>query len=181
MSEIELLPWQKRLGDHPRQAIATCRGAGKTTAAAVFCAGGDLGSVGVISPNPSELVRLIPRFAKNAKTSAGGYVIEVDDTVVRLFGDWQTSQMRGFSFDVVLFDNADAVADLAFAGVAPGVAISGGRIIALGTPYFRKAPWSKAKWFERIWKSGDFETISVPSEGQWPVFSDLPLDPPEEP
>ncbi len=73
MSEIELLPWQKRLGDHPRQAIATCRGAGKTTAAAAFCARGDLGSVGVISPGPSELVRLVPSFMKGARTSNGGW------------------------------------------------------------------------------------------------------------
>jgi hypothetical protein len=166
-------PWQARAlrSTAPRLLLNASRQSGKSTtvaALALHTALYDPGAL-VLMLSPSlrqsgELFRkalgmyrslalTVPAESETALT----LTLESGSRIVSLPGRDQT--IRGYSgVRLVLIDEASRVEDGLYFSVRPMVAVSGGRIIGLSTP------WGQRGWWHREWTEGSaWEKYEVPA------------------
>ncbi len=162
--------WQRDvlLSRAPRVALLTCRQAGKSTTTAALAAHEAIHRPGsltlLLSPSlrqSSELFRKVLEFWRAAgcpepkdvsalrlETRSGSRVVSLPGT---------ESTIRGYSaVSLLVIDEAARVEDSLYHSVRPMLAVSGGRLIALTTP------WSKAGWFHTSWSGSEpWERVRV--------------------
>ncbi len=159
-------PWQidiMRSAD-PRHLILCNRQAGKSTVIGAKACGGMLYDPGlylVIAPSlrqsrllfdkvVSTYKRLqdVPRITTMNKTE---FVIETGAQLVALPGD-DDATIRGYSGPKAIFvDEASRMTDEVYAAIRPMLAVSGGQLIALTTPYGRRGWFYEAWEFQKSW------------------------------
>lgn len=165
--------WQARVlrSTSDRLLLNCSRQAGKSTIASLLglhCAVYEPGSL-VLILSPSErqskelfrkclvayrsLGRPVPSEAENRLSLE----LENGSRVVSLPGTAGT--IRGFSnVAMLIIDEAAQVEDDIYLTVLPMLAVSGGRLIAMSTPFGRRG------WFYDAWQSDGWEKIHVPAD-----------------
>jgi hypothetical protein len=173
-------PWQAALLADAGQCILLlcCRQAGKSTLAAALALQAALLRPGalvlLLSPTLRQSGELFRDKVKRLYGVLGRPVATVQESqlqmelangarVISLPGDEET--VRGYSgVDLLVIDEAARVADELYYAVRPMLAVSGGRLIALSTPFGRRG------WFCREWHGGEgdgWQRVFVPA-GQCP-------------
>ena len=166
-------PWQERLlrSDSPRILLNCCRQSGKSTMAALLAAHTALYQPGslvlVLSPTLRQsqelfrktlgIYRALDRPVPAEAETKLSLELENGSRIVSLPG--KESTVRGFSAVALLIcDEAARVPDDLYFSVRPMLAVSGGRLIALSTPFGTRG-W----WFE-AWRSSEpWERFEVPA------------------
>ncbi|MFN7985906.1 MAG: terminase family protein [Thermoanaerobaculia bacterium] len=155
-------PWQRDalLSDSPRVLFLTTRQAGKSTtvgALAAFEAVFKPGSLTLLlSPSlrqsaelfrkVTDFYRAIPQAPRLVLDSTLRMELPSGSRVLSLPGTEST--IRGYSkVDLLVVDEAARVPDSLYHSVRPMLAVSGGRLVALSTP------WAKAGWYYAAWTS----------------------------
>ncbi len=182
-SAIGMVPdeWQVRAlrSKHPRCLWNACRQSGKSTAASVA-------AVHQASSVPESVVLIVSAGLRQSQ--------EVASKVRRLWGelglvkagDNQTtltaengsrvislpaseSTVRGFSADLLILDEASRIDDEMYAAVRPMLAVTGGRLIALSTPFGQRGWWWDA------WANGGptWERFEVPASAVPRISADF--------
>ena len=165
--------WQAQLlqSEAPRVLLNCARQSGKSTMAAIIALHQALSS-------PSSLVLILAPAERQAKElfskvatayQALGHIIPADSyrkmgmelangsRIEALPGTEKT--IRGFSgVDLLLVDEASRVADELYYAVRPMLAVSGGRLMMLSTPYGRRGVF-----FEEWTGDGAWERYEVPA------------------
>ncbi|HEY3713868.1 MAG TPA: terminase family protein, partial [Jatrophihabitantaceae bacterium] len=171
---VEPDPWQAGVlrSSEARICLLCSRQAGKSTVSAVaalHCALYEPGSLVLIAA-PSqrqsvELFRTITRFyrvlgrpvaaeAENTMSLA----LENGSRIVTLPGDERTT--RGYAaVRLLIIDEGARVPDDFYSSVRPMLAVSGGRLIALSTPFGQRGWFHAAATSERGWK-----VVRVPAD-----------------
>jgi Terminase large subunit, T4likevirus-type, N-terminal len=152
-------PWQAALmRERPDRALLLCsRQAGKSmTVAAVALeqALNDADSTTLlVSPTQRQSAELLAKVRTLAMARKTG--VELDQSsvlsmrltngsrIVSLPG--RAEVIRGYSADLLVLDEAAWIPDLLYESVRPMLAVSGGRLIALSTPFGRRG------WFHSAW------------------------------
>jgi hypothetical protein len=167
---LEIVPdlWQERLlcSEAPRVLLNCARQSGKSTMAAIIALHQAL-------RHPPSLVLILAPAERQAKElfskaatayQALGHIIPADSyrkmgmelsngsRIEALPGTEKT--IRGFSgVDLLLVDEASRVADELYYAVRPMLAVSGGRLMMLSTPYGRRGiffeEWTDGQGWER--------------------------------
>jgi hypothetical protein len=165
---VEPDPWQEELlrGDHDRLLLNCCRQSGKSTMAAVVALHRALYYRGT-------LVLILAPSERQAKEAFGkvlaayrvlGHTVDTDSyrklglelrngsRIEALPGTEKT--IRGFSgVDLLILDEASRVADDLYFAVRPMLAVSGGSLMMLSTPYGRCGvfykEWTEGEGWER--------------------------------
>lgn len=156
--------WQTRvlLSREPRVLMLCTRQAGKSTTSGALAAHQAAHRPGsltlLLSPSlrqSAELFRKVLDFyraipgapavrdlsALRLETSSGSRVISLPGT---------EGTIRGYSrVDLLLIDEAARVADALYHSVRPMLAVSGGRLVALSTP------WAKLGWYYDAWSGSE--------------------------
>ncbi len=179
-------PWQTDVlrSDAPRLLLNCCRQSGKSTTCAikaVYVAVYEPGSlILLLSPSQRQsgelfrkaaavyrsLGRPVPSESENALSLA----LENGSRIVSLPGSEST--IRAYSaVRLLLIDEASRVPDETIAAVRPMLAVSGGQLIALSTPYGRRGWWYEA------WEDGGptWKRVRVPAS-ECPRISPAFLD-----
>lgn len=170
--DIDPDPWQTQLlrSRSPRVLLNIHRQAGKSTTTGILATHRAVYSPGslilVISPSERQSMELL-RKALDVYHGLGHTVpadaenklsLELTNgsRIVALPGKEET--IRGFSaVDLLIIDEAARVADDLYSAVRPMLAVSGGRLIGLSTP------WGQQGWFHDAWMKGgsDWERYEV--------------------
>lgn len=158
-------PWQRRLlrSDSRRSLLLCCRQAGKTTAAAALALRVALleapALILLMSPTQRQsgelfrdkIVRLhnaIGRPLDVAQETALTMVLGNGSRIMSLPGD--EKNIRGFSgVKLLVVDEAARVDDSLYFSIRPMLAVSGGRLVCLSTPFGQRG------WFHDAWNSGE--------------------------
>lgn len=156
-------PWQREVlhGDHSRLLLNCCRQAGKSTVVAAYALQRALAKpellVLLVSPSlrqSTELFRLVRRFhgavveSPPARQTAQELVLANGSRIVSLPCNEDT--IRGFSnVGLLIIDEAARVPDDLYLAVRPMLAVSGGQLICMSTP------WGKRGFFHDAWAGGD--------------------------
>jgi hypothetical protein len=161
--------WQKRALRSPagRLLLNCCRQSGKSTVAALLALWTALycrGSLSLlVSPSlrqSSELFKSVLGFYQGEPDAESALRLELENgsRILSLPGSERT--VRGYSgVDLLVIDEAARVEDDLYRAVRPMLAVSGGRLLALSTPFGQRG-W----WFE-AWQSGDqWERYQVTAE-----------------
>lgn len=162
-------PWQQDVlrSDDARLCLVVHRQGGKSVTSAVLALHRALyhpgSTVLVLSPTlrqSGELFRKVlasyRRLGKPLPAEAENQlslILENGSRVVALPGT--ESNIRGYSADVLVVDEASRVDDSLYAAVSPMLAVTGGRLIALSTPAGRRG------WFYEATRSSRWRTITV--------------------
>jgi Terminase large subunit, T4likevirus-type, N-terminal len=173
--------WQGRLlrSEAPRVLLNCARQSGKSTMAAIIALHQALSSplslVLILAPAERQAKELFSKVAVAYQTL--GHIIPADSyrkmgmelangsRVEALPGTEKT--IRGFSgVDLLLVDEASRVADELYYAVRPMLAVSGGRLMMLSTPYGRRGVF-----FEEWTGDGAWERYEVPAS-QCPRISE---------
>jgi hypothetical protein len=176
-------PWQERalLSDHPRVLLNCCRQSGKSRIAATIAAHRAI-------THKNSLVLIIAPSERQAKecfsTAARAYnllgeAVPADSyrklgvelrngsRIEALPGTERT--VRGFAaVDLLIVDEAARVADELYFAVRPMLAVSGGRLMMLSTPYGKRGAFYEA------WHNGgeeEWERYEIPAS-QCPRISE---------
>lgn len=161
---IEPDPWQERLlrSSAPRVLLNCCRQSGKSTMAAVLAGHTALYQPGslvlVLSPTLRQSQELFRKTLSIYRTLGRPVPAEAEtklslelengSRIVSLPGKESTT--RGFSAVALLIcDEAARVPDELYYSARPMLAVSGGRLIALSTPFGTRGWWYEA------WRSSD--------------------------
>jgi hypothetical protein len=171
---LEPDPWQIEVleGAHSRLLLNCCRQAGKSTAVAmlalaeaIFVPGTKVLLLSRSHRQSRELFRIVTGFYRRL-----GSVIRQRQTVEELYLTnfseivclpCQEETIRGYSgISLLIIDEAARVPDDLFRAVTPMLAVSGGRMICLSTPF------GKRGFFYDAWARGgaDWHRIEVPAE-----------------
>jgi hypothetical protein len=165
-------PWQRDVlrSTAPRMLLNASRQSGKSTTVALlslhtasYCPGS---LCLMLSPTLRQSGELF-RKAKDLLAASGG--VELDEEtqlslkmangsrIVSLPG--QEGTVRGYSAVALLaIDEAARVPDALYAAVRPMLAVSGGRLVALSTPF------TKRGWWYEAWRSSEpWERYEVPA------------------
>ena len=168
-------PWQAGVlrGGAPRVLMNCCRQSGKSTVTALL-------ALHTALYQPATLALLLSPSLRQSgelfRKVAGFYHLDSDPTraeaesalrleltngsrIVSLPGKEAT--IRGYSgVDLLVIDEAARVADDLYYSVRPMLAVSGGRLIALSTP------WGKRGWWFEEWKRQDdsWQRVRVPAQ-----------------
>jgi hypothetical protein len=170
MEELGLSPdpWQEQFlrSSAQRQLLLCCRQAGKSTTTAVLALHEALYTpralVLLLSPSlrqSQELFRKVLATYKSIKTipstmeSALRLELENGSRIVSLPGKEET--VRGFSgVTLLIVDEASRVSDDLYYSIRPMLAVSGGRLVCLSTPYGKRGfffeEWQDGQNWERI-------------------------------
>jgi hypothetical protein len=170
---IEADPWQERVlrSDSPRVLLNCSRQAGKSTITSVLAVHTSLYQRGalvlLLSPSlrqSSELFkkcvavyrslgRPVPAESETALTLS----LENGSRILSLPG--QEGTIRGFGgVRLLCVDEASRVMDALYFSVRPMLAVSGGRLVALSTPF------GKRGWWHKEWTEGQgWERFRVPA------------------
>jgi len=167
-------PWQRDVlrSAAPRQLLNCSRQSGKSTTVVLL-------GLHVALYEPSSLVLLLsPSLRQSAElfrkvaglyTALGSPVPPQSETSLRLELDngsrilslpGKEATVRGFSgVRLLLIDEASRVPDELYAALRPMLAVSGGRLVALSTP------WGKRGWWHREWTEGGatWARVEVPA------------------
>jgi hypothetical protein len=166
---VEPDPWQEDLlrGDHDRLLLNCCRQSGKSTMAAVIALHRAL-------YYRRTLVLILAPSERQAKEAFGkvltayrmlGHTVDTDSyrklglelrngsRIEALPGTEKT--IRGFSgVDLLILDEASRVADDLYYAVRPMLAVSGGSLMMLSTPYGRRGvfyeEWTEGRGWSRF-------------------------------
>jgi hypothetical protein len=177
----DLDPWQERLlrSDSPRVLLNCSRQSGKSTMAGVVALHRALtvpsSLVLILAPAERQAKELFSKMAEAYRTI--GHVVPAESyrkmgaelvngsRIEALPGTEKT--IRGFSgVDLLLVDEASRVADELYYAVRPMLAVSGGRLMMLTTPYGRRGV------FYQEWTGdGAWERYEVPAS-QCPRISE---------
>jgi hypothetical protein len=164
----DLDPWQERLlrSDSPRILLNCSRQSGKSTMAGVVALHKALTVAGslvlILAPAERQAKELFSKVAEAYR--ALGHVVPAESyrkmgaelangsRIEALPGTEKT--IRGFSgVDLLLVDEASRVADELYYAVRPMLAVSGGRLMMLTTPYGRRGvffeEWTDGQGWER--------------------------------
>jgi hypothetical protein len=171
---IEPDEWQRRLlrSDAPRILINCGRQTGKSTSAGVLALHGALTSPGalvlILAPAERQAKELFSKVLAFYRTL--GYPIPTDSyrklgmelknasRIEALPGTEKT--VRGFSaVDLLIVDEASRVSDELYHAVRPMLAVSGGKLLMLSTPFGKRGEFYEA------WENGgnDWERYEVPA------------------
>jgi hypothetical protein len=170
---VEPDPWQARLlrSTEPRILVNCSRQSGKSTIAATLALHGALyvpGSLALLlSPTQRQsgelfrkclaVYRALGRPVDAAAETALTLELENGSRIVSLPGKEAT--IRGYSgVRLLMVDEASRVPDDLMAAVRPMLAVSGGRLVALSTPYGTRG-W----WYEAWRGQEDWERYAVPA------------------
>lgn len=162
-ASLEPDPWQADVlrGADPRALLLCSRQSGKSTTTAVaavhraaFWPGS---TVLLLSPTQRQSGELLHRVRAiygaagldvNAKQeSATILALGNGSRIISLPGTEAT--VRGYTADLLIVDEAARVPDGLYAAVRPMLAVTGGRLIALSTPY------GKRGWLHAAWTGGE--------------------------
>lgn len=175
-------PWQRDLlqSEAPRVLLNCARQSGKSTMAAILALHRALvsssGLVLILAPAERQAKELFTKVAGAYRTL--GHVIPAESyrklgmelangsRIEALPGTEKT--IRGFSgVDLLLVDEASRVADGLYYAVRPMLAVSGGRLMMMSTPYGRRGV------FYEEWTAGEvfWERYEVPA-GDCPRISE---------
>ncbi len=170
---LEPDPWQVEVleGGHPRLLLNCCRQAGKSTAVAllglaqaVFVPGTKVLLVSRSHRQSIELFRIITDFFARlgqplrVRQNAEELLLANHSRIVSL--PCREETIRGYSHvSLLIIDEAARVPDDLYRAVRPMLAVSGGRLICLSTPY------GKRGFFHDAWDRGgpDWHRIEVPA------------------
>jgi hypothetical protein len=161
-------PWQEQFlrSQAQRQCLLCCRQAGKSTTTAVLALHEALYTpralVLLLSPSlrqSQELFRKVLATYKSIQTipstmeSALRLELENGSRIVSLPGKEET--VRGFSgVTLLIVDEASRVSDDLYYSIRPMLAVSGGRLVCLSTPYGKRGfffeEWQEGRNWERI-------------------------------
>jgi hypothetical protein len=169
----DLDPWQERLlrSDAPRVLLNCSRQSGKSTMAGVVALHKALTAPGslvlILAPAERQAKELFTKVAQAYRVL--GHVVPAESyrkmgaelangsRIEALPGTEKT--IRGFSgVDLLLVDEASRVADELYYAVRPMLAVSGGRLMMLTTPYGRRGVF-----FEEWTEAGTWERYEVPA------------------
>ena len=152
-------PWQSALmRERPDRALLLCsRQAGKSMTVAAIAleqALNDSASTSLlVSPTQRQSAELLSKVRMLAMAQQTG--VELDQSsvlsmrlangsrIVSLPG--RAEVIRGYSADLLVLDEAAWIPDQLYESVRPMLAVSGGRLIALSTPFGRRG-WFQAAW-----------------------------------
>jgi hypothetical protein len=156
-------PWQCALMmARPERALLLCsRQAGKSMTVAAIAleqALNDADSTSLlVSPTQRQSAELLSKVRTLATAQRTG--VELDQAsvlsmrlangsrIVSLPG--RAEVIRGYSADLLVLDEAAWIPDLLYESVRPMLAVSGGRLIALSTPFGRRG------WFHAAWSGNE--------------------------
>jgi hypothetical protein len=178
----ELDPWQLRLlrSDAPRVLLNCSRQSGKSTMAGVLALHRALASSGslvlILAPAERQAKELFSKVAGAYR--ALGHAIPTDSyrklgmelsngsRIEALPGTEKT--VRGFSgVDLLIVDEAARVADELYYSVRPMLAVSGGRLLMLSTPFGKRGvfyeEWTEGSSWERYTVTAE-ECPRIPAE-----------------
>lgn len=173
--------WQARAlrSTAPRQLWLCSRQAGKSVTAAILAVHTAAYTPGatvlLVSPTQRQstelmlkvkaLLRYLDRPTQEAETKL---TLANGSRIVSLPGG--EGNIRGYSADLILVDEAARVPDETYAAVRPMLAVTGGRLVALTTPYGARG------WFYEAWTEGTgWERTRVPAS-EVPRISQAFLD-----
>ena len=156
-------PWQAGVlrSTAPRMLLNTCRQSGKSTTTALLAAHTVLYEPGalvlLLSPSLRQSQELFKKCLSVYRTldrpvppeaeSALRLVLENGSRIVSLPGKEGT--VRGYSgVRLLVIDEASRVDDSLYYSVRPMLAVSGGRLVALSTP------WGRRGWWFQSWTKG---------------------------
>ncbi len=166
-------PWQQEVlrSMAPRVLLNCCRQSGKSTTTAVLAVHQALYVPGslvlLLSPSQRQSQELF-RKCLHVYRAAGRPVPQEAESALRLELEngsrlvalpGKEATIRGYSgVSLLLLDEASRVDDGLYASVRPMLAVSGGRLVALSTP------WGKRGWWYDAWQSGEaWERYEVPA------------------
>ncbi len=170
----DLDPWQLRLlrSDAPRVLLNCSRQSGKSTMAAILALHRALtlpwSLVLILAPSERQAKELFTKVAEGYR--ALGHPVPADSyrklgaelangsRIEALPGTEKT--IRGFSgVDLLIVDEAARVADELYYAVRPMLAVSGGRLLMLSTPYGKRGVF-----FEEWERGTGWDRYEVPAE-----------------
>ena len=178
--------WQQRVlrSDARRTLLLCCRQSGKSTVAAVLAVHTAITKPGalmlMLSPSlrqSGELFRTVSAIYRRA--ARGSVPVKADSALrmelangsrlVALPAGEET--IRGFSgVDLLLIDEAARVEDELYYATRPMLSVSGGKLVALSTP------WGRKGWFYNEWSHSDqWEKIRI-TAADCPRLSEQILD-----
>jgi hypothetical protein len=162
-------PWQVKAlrSSAPRLLLNCHRQAGKTTVAAVSAVHAALYQPGsltlVVSPTQrqsTELFRVALNFYRqlgkpvdSESENALSLTLENSSRIVSIPGS--ETNIRGYSANLVIVDEAARVPDDVYEAISPMVAVTGGRLLVMSTPAGRRG------WFYEAATSERWETLTV--------------------
>ncbi len=170
---LEPDPWQVEVleGHHPRLLLNCCRQAGKSTtvallglAEAVFVPGTRVLLLSRSHRQSRELFRIVAGFFRRlgepmkVRLTAEDLQLDNHSRIVSL--PCREDTIRGYSnVGILIIDEAARVPDDLYRAVSPMLAVSGGRLICLSTPY------GKRGFFYHAWAKGgaDWHRIEIPA------------------
>jgi hypothetical protein len=171
---LEPDPWQVEVleGNHPRLLLNCCRQAGKSTVVAllglveaVFVPGTKVLLVSRSFRQSAELFRIVADFYRRLgqplKESLTSEELRLGNRSRIVCVPCKEETIRGYShISLLVIDEAARVFDEVYRAVRPMLAVSGGRLICLSTPY------GKRGFFYDAWARGgaDWARIEVPAE-----------------
>lgn len=161
---IEPDPWQAELlrSEAPRALLNCSRQSGKSTITAVLALHTAIYQAGslilLLSPSQRQSAELFRKLAE-VYTATGATIPPKAESALRLELENGSrvislpateATVRGFSaVDLLLIDEAARVKSELYLSVRPMLAVSGGRLIAMSTP------WGRRGWFWEAWRSDD--------------------------
>jgi hypothetical protein len=156
-------PWQADLMDaHPDRALLLCsRQAGKSMTVAAIALEHSLTNPGSVSllvsasqRQSAELLGKVRTLAMAQPTRIGleqvsvlSMRLENNSRIISLPG--RAEVIRGFSANLLVCDEAAWIPDSLYESVRPMLAVTGGRLVALSTPFGRRG------WFHGAWTGGE--------------------------
>lgn len=167
-------PWQREVieGRHPRLLLNCCRQAGKTTvvglAALLEAMTNAMTRVLLVSRSHRQAREMLRQMAFFHKVLGGKYLtrhtaseLEFSNLSRIVCVPCREETIRGFArVDLLVIDEAARVPDDLYRSVRPMLAVSGGRLVCLSTPYGQRG------FFWDAWANGggDWARIEVPAE-----------------
>jgi hypothetical protein len=152
-------PWQSDLmRERPDRALLLCsRQAGKSMAVAAIALDQALSHPGtttlLVSPSQRQSAELLGKVRSLAmaqrkrvgleRLSVLSMQLDSGSRIVSLPG--KAEVIRGYTADVLVLDEAAWIPDTLYESVRPMLAVSGGRLLALSTPFGRRG-WFHAAW-----------------------------------
>jgi hypothetical protein len=164
--------WQRNvLADRARRLLMlACRQSGKSTTTALLALHAALVGelVLLLSPTQRQSVELLRKVRDFLGALGNGPMVAESTTQLELgaggrivaLPGYHEGNIRGFSsLGLLVIDEAARVDDALYQSARPMLAVSGGRLVALSTP------WGKRGWFHREWTDGGptWARVDVPA------------------
>jgi len=171
---LEPDPWQTRVAQSrsDRILLNCCRQSGKSTLTAALALEAAFQERGalilVLSPSMRQSAETFRKVLDLYGSCTGTVPLTAESTlrlelvnhsrIVSLPGSEST--VRGYSrVRLLIVDEAARCEDSLYYSIRPMLAVSGGRLVALSTP------WGRRGWFYGEWTSGEgWERVSIPAE-----------------